>query len=464
MKFTKKTIIFSIFWIAAGLFCSCSEDLEQPMPPIIQPVENLEVELVGDTAHVTWENPPHDGVLNAIIKHNNGTHTQENATSFKYGIIDVNTNYRFTVKLTDSEGNISPGKTVHLLREGPNPVKNLKGAQEERSVILKWELPEADISNIRLVIDGSEEILLPANATSYTLTDVELREYTFQITVIDSENNTSPAKYLKFTAGATKIAYLGVAPDVSSISDDDEIASATWFFENYPDGEYLSFEEIKAGKDLSQYRVLWWHYDNQEENPALPAIAADEVVKTAITDFHKNGGALLLNTHAIQYLHEMGRIPDFGKIVGAGAGFHNDGTWGVQALIGQTHDKSSHPLYEGLEMRDGKVIPLLGPGWREDHNYVFAWLPEFYGFANNDEGAYKAISEENNINILGQWDGFPDYWMMGFFETKPTEEFKGTAIALGIGAFEWNKNDGENQYRENIEKITENALNYLRIQ
>ncbi len=52
--------------------------------------------------------------------------------------------------------------------------------------------------------------------------------------------------------------------------------------------------------------------------------------------------------------------------------------------------------------------------------------------------------------------------MMANFEAYPNAEFKGTAIAIGIGAFEWNQNNGENTYQGNIEKITFNALEYLK--
>lgn len=461
---------FALIILFLGAFISCSydRDIEPAAAPVIPSVGNLQVELVGDTAVVTWDNPSYEGNLTSRINYNNGIENiNAPVSSFEYGIIDVNTDYFFTVKLQDDEGNYSLGETVNLYREGPKAVTNFRGVQDGTNVNLSWTLPEENISGIRLRID-SEEITLPADATSYTFENENYGTYSFQVNALDTEGNPSPSKYLNFTVGATKIGYLGTAINIASISDDDEAASANWLFENYPDAEYIQFSDIEEGLDLSEFRVLWWHYDNDTNNAALPTEATSEKVVSAISEFHRNGGGLLLNIHAVQYLWTIGRLaPNFGTAIGAGGGFDNPDTWGVNINIGRAHDKSSHPIYEGLEANnvDGrKVIPLLGPGWKEDHNYVFVDLPAYYGFGNADEAAYTNISEESQINILGTWDGIGDYFMMGIFETLPNEEFKGTAIGIGLGSFEWNQNNGENQFQENIETITKNALDYLKVQ
>lgn len=460
---------FALITVILGVVTSCTydRDIDQGAKPAIPKVENLQVELVGDTAMVTWEQPSYEGNLTTRVNYNGGIENINTSSEFEYGIIDVNTDYYFTVKLYDDNGNYSLGETVSLFREGPQAVTNFRGVQEGTNVNLSWTLPDENISGIRLRVN-SEEINLPADATSYTYENEEYGTYRFRINAMDADGNSSPSKYLNFTVGTTKIGYLGTAPDISSINDDDEAASAAWLFENYPDAEYIQFSDIEEGIDLSEFRVLWWHYDNSNNNPGLPAEATSAEVVSAIAEFHKNGGALLLNTHAVPYLWTIGRMTtNFGKVIGAGEGFDNPDTWGVNVNIGRVHDKFSHPLYEGLNPSniDGrKVIPLIGPGWKEDHNYVFVDLPSYYGFGNGEEAAYAAISEESNLNILGTWDGIADYFMMGIFETLPNEEFDGTAIGIGLGSFEWNQNNGENQYQDNIEVITKNALDYLRVQ
>ncbi len=462
MKCFKILKIFTLLCVTFILICSCSMEIQEPRPVIVEPVNNLNVELLGDTARVAWEYTGFEENLSAQIKHNKGMATINDAASFKFGIVDVNTDYSFTVKLRDGEGNYSIGKTVHLFREGPNPVTNLEGVQEGNNVVLSWTLPDTDISNIRLIVD-SEEILLPSDATSYTLNNVEFRDYEFKLNVLDTENNPSVSKYLNLTPGPMKIAYLSTASDQESIIDDDERASARWFFENYPDGAFVSFDDIIAGEDLEQYGVIWWHFD--QNNPTLPEIAKNEVVVSAITEFHKKGGGLLLNNHAVQYLNTLGRFTaDYPTIVGTGEGFANNATWGVNVNIGRNYDESSHPLYDGVQINDidgRRVIPLIGPGWREDHNWVFVDLPGFYGLGPTDEAVYSKVSQENQLTILGTFDGINDYWMMGVFETLPNNNYDGTSIAIGLGAFEWNQNDQNNLYQNNIERITKNALDYL---
>ncbi|HPF97735.1 MAG: DUF4960 domain-containing protein [Flavobacteriaceae bacterium] len=453
--------------IAAIQSCSYDRDIENDAENLVPPVVNLNVELVGDIATITWDNPNYSGNVTIILTHNNGLELLDFSTSsYEFEISEVNVEYLFTVKLKDNDtGNFSLGETVSLMREGPQPVLNFTGVQEETNVILTWDIQDTNISGIKLTIDNSEVIDLPSNATTYTLENAEFREYSFKINTINSQNQESPSRYLTFTVGPTKIGYLGLAADVASISDDDEIASATWLFDNYPDAEYISFADIEAGFDLSEFRVLWWHYDKDDDNPELPAEALTTNVVSAITNFHANGGGLLLNTHAIEYLWTIGRITDnIGKLKGAGAGFSNGDTWSVGINIGLVHDESTHPVYQGLDIIQPdarKIIPLIGPGYREDHNFVL-WIGDYYGIGNANEQVYSNLFNDAKLRILGVWDGITDYWMMANFEAMPNEEFEGTAIAIGIGAFEWNQNDGTNLYQDNIEEITQNALEYLK--
>lgn len=67
-----------------------------------------------------------------------------------------------------------------------------------------------------------------------------------------------------------------------------------------------------------------------------------------------------------------------------------------------------------------------------------------------------------HFRILGTWSGITDYFMMANFETYPNSQFKGTSIAIGVGAFEWHQNNVVNPYQKNIEDITRNAIEYLK--
>ena len=157
--------------IAAIQSCSYDRDIENDAENLVPPVVNLNVELVGDIATITWDNPNYSGNVTIILTHNNGLELLDFSTSsYEFEISEVNVEYLFTVKLKDNDtGNFSLGETVSLMREGPQPVLNFTGVQEETNVILTWDIQDTNISGIKLTIDNSEVIDLPSNATTYTL-------------------------------------------------------------------------------------------------------------------------------------------------------------------------------------------------------------------------------------------------------------------------------------------------------
>ena len=281
--------------------------------------------------------------------------------------------------------------------------------------------------------------------------------------------------YTKYTISVTEkfyIAFLGTALNVNSINGDDEKAAADWFFKNYDNAEYVSFEAIKNGSiDLKKYRLLWWYFD---EGRNLPQIATDPTVLNAIKDYYKGGRNLLLNSHACAYFWDLGRMENspYGRVIGDGPGFENGDTWAIGANIG-AHNVTNHPIYKGVSFNqdpDGyNWVPVIGPGWREDHNYVLDNIPGSLGLGpNNNEAAYEEFTSRHNAEWLGVWGGIRDYWMVGIMELKPTQVYKGRAIFIGIGGFEFNQNkqgtinpNGVNIYQSNINKISKNSIDYL---
>ena len=347
------------------------------------------------------------------------------------------------------------------------------------------------INGVRGVVDNEENtitITLPVDTDISDLTPEVVIDETAEISPDISEglDFSGPVELTVSNLGDSKtytvnvkiqelyIAFLGTYSDSLSITEDDEKAAAEWLFENYDNSRYVSFDEIKSGNvDLSDFKALWWYHD---ASPDLPGIALDQEVLGAITDYYKDGGNLLLNTHAGAYMWEMGRITNnYAKVVGSGEGWDLNGTWYVGVTIGgnlQPYDKSSHPVYEGLstEVQDnGDIwIPLTSPGWVEDHNHVIVEIAPFHGFDYGNTGAYNAFINANNVEWLGVWAGNRDYYMAGILEFLPTDAFKGRVIFQGLGAFEFNKNaqgtlnpEGENLYQANIEGFTKNALEYL---
>jgi hypothetical protein len=344
-------------------------------------------------------------------------------------------------------------------------VGTTEGIINEKAKTIKVVVPDGtDITKL------SPVIVLPEGAV---ISPVITANMDFSVPVEFTVVNGSI--YTKYTISVTEqfyIAFLGTAPNVNGITGDDEKAAADWFFENYDNAEYVSFDAIKNGSvDLTKYRLLWWYFD---EGRNLPEIAKDPTVLDAIKTYYKGGRNLLFNSHACAYLWDLGRMENspYGRVIGDGAGFENGDTWAIGANVG-SHNVTTHPIYKGVSFNqdsDGyNWVPVIGPGWREDHNYVLENIAGSLGLGpNNNEAAYEEFTTRHNAEWLGVWAGIRDYWMVGIMELKPTPIYKGKSIFIGIGGFEFNQNDqgtinptGVNIYQSNINKITKNSIDYL---
>lgn len=452
-------------------FSGCYDRDIEVAAPIVNPIENLHYTIDDDTLRVTW-NPLEKSDLKVRITSNAEIKILDNApASYKFGVVKVGKEYSFTINVLDEKGNISTGRSFYFIREGGLSVESLMAKQKDdtKDIVLTWDLPKEKATKIEVRYDG-KKVELGGDITSYTIPDAQEKVYNLGVVSFNEAGKSSETVYTTIRVGLTKVGFLGIQAtkaDFLKNADDDEIAAGQWFFSNYPDGDYISFEQIKAGEiDLSKYRVLWWIRDVVGAPGLLPTIALEPTVLTAMKNYHINGGNLLLNMHAVSYLWNIGRMtPQYPTAIGTGAGSDNPDIWSVNVNIGEKHDESTHPLHQKIPyVMEGKrkTIRLIGPGWKEDHNNVYVEIPGFYGLGNADENAYLKISDENQIRILGTWSGITDYFMIANFETYPNNQFKGTSIAIGIGAFEWHQNNNVNVYQKNIEDITRNAIEYLK--
>ncbi len=387
---------------------------------------------------------------------------------------DVTSGYDFSqpVKLKVINGDVYSEYTIHVLfidlTFSSFYLNGVRGTIDNNANTVTVTLPvNTDLTNLVVTADVDENAVISPDITLGL-------DFTNPVELTVSNQGESKTYTIMVELQETYMGFLGTYADSLSITEDDEKAAAEWFFDNFENGRYVSFDAIKSGSvDLSQYQVLWWYHD---ASPDIPEIALDAEVLGAITDFYKAGGDLLLNTHAVGYLWPMGRITNnYAKVVGSGGGWDLNDTWYVGVTVGgnlQPYDKSSHPVYQGLStvvQGNGDIwIPLTSPGWVEDHNHVIIEIAPFHGFDYGNAGAYNAFRNANQVEWLGVWAGNRDYYMAGVMEFLPTEEFQGRVIAQGLGAFEFNKNaqgelnpDGTNLYQNNVERFTKNALEYL---
>ena len=153
-------------------------------------------------------------------------------------------------------------------------------------------------------------------------------------------------------------------------------------------------------------------------------------------------------------------------LFGDGTGSEGTDIWTINAIIGPgqptTYDHRTHEVYAGLEVSNQydthESYPFIGPGIREDHNCM--WDCNSYGFDGNPNVIFS-FETETTSSVLATWGHVVDYCCAGLVEFYPSGDYLGRIMAMGLAAYEWNQNSGENPYQGNIELFTKNCLNYL---
>ena len=300
--------------------------------------------------------------------------------------------------------------------------------------------------------------------------------YTINVTV-NSDNTVNVETTIfgttingQYDASKAKIGYI----DVDEVSDDDDMsASKAWFVKQYPYGEVLSLSE-SSNWNLSQFSVIWIHIDILGLAHGYQYLTTESLINSnavsKLTDYLKDGGNLLLCNHATQLLVPFGRLNEnrapTDNTFGSGAGAENQDVWGVNAKINNTYDRNSHEIYNELSTSEYKnqnitygIYPLEGAGIKEDHNCL--WDLNRFGYNKDEKNNILWFEEENNAVILGNWQQVVDDAVAGIIEFNPTETINGRCIAIGVAAYEWHQNNVDNTYQGNIEKMTQNAIEYL---
>jgi hypothetical protein len=472
-----KYICLSVILILTAVSCINSDISIKA--PLVNGVSNLKYTLNGDSVNFTWTNPQTTASLTASIQYNGGVIAVngKNPSSYSFGVVQTNVPYLFTVKLLDAAGNLSLGQTVTFTRAGADPVTNVVITQTgSNSVHLAWTLPSETLTGLTISM-GATKVTLPGTQTDYDFQNVPVGAHLFGIVATDNKSQISNTVYTNFKVGPTVVAYLSTDADSLHIANHEQAAAAKWLFANFPSARFVSFNQVKSGAiNLSQFDVVWWNYDI-ENGPALPAIATDATVLGNIQTYYQNGGKLLCSVYAVNYLWNLGRLPGALQTAmqnDAGNGGYNGDVWTVNIDIDGKQDNSTHPLFKGLTTTtqgDGeKVFPVIGAGWKENHNCLLVGLPNFLvpGMANNNDAAYSDFCNTYTAKWLGCWGGISDYFTAGIFELDATSTYKGTALAIGIGGIEWDQLNATgtasmvNPYQANVYTLYTNALSFLK--
>lgn len=260
--------------------------------------------------------------------------------------------------------------------------------------------------------------------------------------------------------GALKIAYLGKAEIRSAITDPDEKEAADWLFNNFANVSYLSFQEVSTGRDLSEFGLIWWHFDEAMD---LPEIALNAQVVNSLKAYRASGGTFLLTTFAARYVEALGVVPQgkgpnnvFGDFPPHGFVDQNN-NWGMSF---RGHE--NHPVFQGLDTYDHGKAYLLEKGTFRLNHTAWWFLPEWGGYGNGE--GWRNQTGGNNLASEGWDDHLNGRVTIAEF---PGNAAEGKVMIISMGAYDWYQEEHNgtpsqpNGFRHNIERLTENAIKYL---
>ena len=329
---------------------------------------------------------------------------------------------------------------------------------EQAKTIIVYVPASVDVRNIVPTIEYS------VNATISPLSGVATdfsEPVTYTVT-----NNTAKSSYVVtvIAIGRPKAVFVGAASDMSKLDPEAE-AACSWMLANVPESMYASFADIQSEQiDLSECKIIWWHYHKDGGVDGHDAFAANAVealaAKNQLRTFYENGGALLLTRYATN-------LPSFIGVTGDDEwttpnncwGQNEDGAelcggpWSFRIWDGQ----NGHPLWQNLVAGDNpQEVYCTDAGYHITNSTAQYHIGADWG-GYNDHAAWEARTGGKILGVGG--DGAVVAW------EYPAHDGKGGIICIGSGCYDWYSYTYEAGYVENYHKniaiITQNAFNYL---
>ena len=502
-------IICHLSFSAALVSCQ-NKDIDREGAKLQAPdVTQISGQLSGDDYILTWPALA-GGESMQVTVYRNGTlsaSTIVNGNSFTHENVPTNVLYEYVFKKyyvdVDKDGNnisyYSQGVTKSYIREGATSISGVSMAQLDKAggydALVEWSRA-TDATSIQFTATNGKRTIneqLAGTATSYLIKDVETGD-TWDVTLVaKNEKGASLSTRSSLRIGKTAIGFLSVYATPEELvekGDDDEASAWLWLHEEYPTAQFVPFTSITSVETVDPYRVLFWLRDLEDvsEDQVWNMPAEVQAATPFIRQWYKDGGSLLLWSHATPYIGHLGRISlDEMKgndhAFGMGRGGWNPDIWKMAVELNPDHkfkkDHSEHPIYKGLEVEttaDTKLIAFKGPGFTEDHNCLYFNLPSLWtGIGNQEEACYTQLTQTYGIYPLGTWDS--QIWWVSQFNVWEAQQgntdFKGTILCIGNGGCEFSmKNeDGSpdksahpknNIYQDNVLRLAKNSLEYLK--
>lgn len=456
--------------------------------PELATARNIQATVNSDyVVTVSWEAPADNNFTGYLFykngDYNNGIELPKNVTRQVIEGQPMGEGVTYTVKCLYKDNKISRGVSAEVLipQVAFAGVSNLQGTVSGRSVIFNWTNPANNkATGVRVLRDGVEVATFDGQMSTCRVKTQPMEKtfnYTVQLLYKKYYPSTGASVKASIPFVVPKTAFLLLADDIASLPDDDERAAATWYA-SQADSKLVKISEL-ADLDTDVYSVLWIMIDRQGlpagwEN--LPEVSKPENI-ALLKEFAK-GGSLFLSNMATQLTVPLGIVPEnmAPTVYSNGTGGSGNDTWTIMPYLGWIfrpggpnegeqgyYDRHAHKIFEGLTMSDPnnwgfEGFPMIGPGWREDHNCL--WDLNIYG-KGSELDVIANWEKTVDCQVLATWGHVQDHCvavLVDFF----ANDNHGHCVAMGAAAYEWNQNSGTNVYQQNVEKLTANILEYLK--
>ena len=237
---------------------------------------------------------------------------------------------------------------------------------------------------------------------------------------------------------AGKIAFIGDAATSDALNDEEK-AAYTWLTSNYTNVTVDYIPVTKTDADLSDYLMVWAHWNNIVVDNA--AYNIDGAVKS----YYAEGGNILASREAMTKLIAWGIIAE-GK--GITQFLRDKATDALGYTPGIEIVAAGHSMFEGFE---GTHVNLRPTNYYSEKK-MLTWQFE-------NEEARTAWASATGATVLTQDGDKTNTVTMAEF----TNTAGGDVIAIGDPAFEWNKaSDREGAPEiQNLYKLAKNTIDYL---
>lgn len=338
-------------------------------------------------------------------------------------------------------------------------VQNLQVNMDVRNITFSWEEAEG-VEEVYIYRNGKQVETLPAGVKTYFVFREEPNVdvlYTFKVKKGDlvSEGITQTI-HIQYDGNAG-VVMLSLANPTAQ-----EQKAKAWFEANYVAADKGQLVEAAVLKDITfdgsssinpdRYSTLWIAMEGRTE---LPAELGDEAIQ-GIRRLVAAGGKLYLSGDAYLLLSKMLRLPEE-KMPQAidNTTVEGNGDWGLNCFMHKKLDYREHAFFKGLVDTDGKLMLQNSPQRATDNHLwnvggasaMNSWNNAVYGYM------YATVAGDDNAQYGG----------LAYLEKFGCSDgviLTGTIVANILPGYQWVEG---NAYQSNIEKLTQNILEEIRI-